>query len=99
MMVLMVKELFTHFRFSYLQLPCSTITGDLIFEPFWETIFRLERIGFKVLATTFDGASVNRKMVKLHDSGTLVLYKALNIYAKEERYIYSFGSSTFYQNY
>ena len=45
----------------------------------------------QVLATTTDGASVNRKMVKLHDSGTKVLYKALNIYAKEERYIYFFS--------
>uniref|UniRef100_A0A1X7TQE3 Transposable element P transposase-like RNase H domain-containing protein n=1 Tax=Amphimedon queenslandica TaxID=400682 RepID=A0A1X7TQE3_AMPQE len=59
MMVFMVKGLFTHFRFPYLQLPCFTIMGDLIFEPFWEAIFGLERIGFKVLATTFDGASVN----------------------------------------
>ena len=48
MMVFMVKGLFTPFRFPYLQLPCSTITGDLIFEPFWEAVFRLERIGFKV---------------------------------------------------
>ena len=27
-------------------------------------------------------------MVTLHDSSSRVLYKALNIYAKEERYIY-----------
>uniref|UniRef100_A0A1X7VDZ1 Uncharacterized protein n=1 Tax=Amphimedon queenslandica TaxID=400682 RepID=A0A1X7VDZ1_AMPQE len=65
--------------------------GDFIFKPFWEAIFRLERIGLKVLATSFDGASVNRKMVKVHDSGTKVLYEALNIYAKEERYIYYFS--------
>lgn len=47
-MVFMVRGLSTSFRFPYVQLPCSTITGDLIFEPFWEAIFHLERIGFKV---------------------------------------------------
>ena len=44
----MMKGLFTHFRFPYLQLTFSTKNGDLIFEPFWEAIFRLERTGFKV---------------------------------------------------
>ena len=50
MMVFMVRELFTAFRFPYAQLPCST---DLLFEPFWESIFRLKRIGFKVSALLF----------------------------------------------
>ena len=53
MTVFMVRGLFTAFRFPYAQLPCSTLTGDLQFEPFWEAIFRLERIGFKVSALLF----------------------------------------------
>ncbi len=30
--------------------------GDLLFQPFWEAVQCLERCGFKVMATTFDGA-------------------------------------------
>ena len=49
----MVRGLFKAFCFPYAQLPCSTLTGDLLFEPFWEAIFRLDRIGFKVSALLF----------------------------------------------
>ena len=34
-MVFMVKGLFTPLRFPSVQFPCSTITGDLLFHPFW----------------------------------------------------------------
>lgn len=43
-MVMMVKGLFTPLRYVYAQFPCTSITGDLLFEPFG----KLERIGFKV---------------------------------------------------
>lgn len=48
MMVFMVKGLFTPLRFPYAQFPCSSLTGDLLFHPFWQAVFRLERMGFKV---------------------------------------------------
>ena len=48
MMVFMVKGLFTPLRFPYAQFPCNTLTGDLLFQPFWQAVFRLERMGFKV---------------------------------------------------
>ena len=48
MLVIMVKGLFTPLRFAFAQFPCSSITGDLLFEPFWEAVFRLERMDFKV---------------------------------------------------
>ena len=47
-MMFMVKGLFTPLRFPYAQFPCSTVTGDLLFRPFWPAVFRLERMGFKV---------------------------------------------------
>ena len=53
MMVFMVRGIFTSFQYIYAQFPCSTLTGDLIFDPFWESIFRLERMGFKVTAWLF----------------------------------------------
>ena len=46
--VIMVKGLFTPLRFPYSHFPCTSITGDLLFDPFWEAIYRLERMYFKV---------------------------------------------------
>ena len=51
MMVMMVRGLFTTLRFPYAQFPCTHITGDLLFEPFWEAVYRLERMGLKVIIT------------------------------------------------
>lgn len=48
MMAIMVRGLFTPHRFAYAQFPCERITGDLLFQPFWESVYRLERIGVKV---------------------------------------------------
>ena len=45
MMVIMVKS---QLQFPYVQFPCTNVKGDLLFYPFWQTIFRLERMGFKV---------------------------------------------------
>lgn len=47
-MVVMVKGVFTPIRFAYAQFPCSSMTWDLLFQPFWEAVFRLERMDFKV---------------------------------------------------
>ena len=48
MMVFMVKGLMTRLQFPYAHFPCRDVTADLLFDPFWEAIFRLERLGFKV---------------------------------------------------
>ena len=48
MMVMMVRGLFTRLQFVYAQFPCASIVGEQLFRPFWETVFRLERMGFKV---------------------------------------------------
>ena len=48
MVVFMVRGLFTTLKFPYAQFPCSSLTGEQLFSPFWEAIFRLERMGFKV---------------------------------------------------
>ena len=38
-----------------------------------------------MLAATFDGASVNRRLVKVHDPGTKFVYKVPNVYAEDKR--------------
>ena len=47
-MTFMVRGLFSHLRFPYAYFPCHNITGDLLYDPFWEAVYRLERCGFKV---------------------------------------------------
>lgn len=39
--VFMVRGLFSSFRFPYAPFPCASVTGDLLFHPFWEAIYRL----------------------------------------------------------
>ena len=69
MMVFMVRGIFTSFQYIYAQFPCSTLIGDLIFDPFWESIFDsqyLIHFGNQsfilnkcVLKGTFKGALIN----------------------------------------
>lgn len=51
--VFMVRGLFSTLKFPYVQFPCSSLTGEQLFMPFWEVVFRLERMGFKVNITPF----------------------------------------------
>ena len=48
MMTFMVRGLFTTLQFPYSQFPCANVSGELLFDPFWEAVYRLERCGFKV---------------------------------------------------
>jgi hypothetical protein len=47
-MVFMVQGLLSPLSFPYVQFPCHKVTGQLLFDPFWKAIFRLERLGLKV---------------------------------------------------
>lgn len=48
MMTFMVRGLFSRLEFPYAHFPCHKVTGELLFDPFWEAVYRLERLGFKV---------------------------------------------------
>ena len=48
MMTFMVRGLCTKLSFPYAQFPCRNVTGDQLYDPFWEAVGRLERCGFKV---------------------------------------------------
>ncbi len=48
MMVFMVRGLFSKLQFAYAQFPCAKLSGDLLYEPFWEAVGRLEVCGLKV---------------------------------------------------
>ena len=46
MLVFMVRGLFSDLAFPYVQFSCNNLTGDLLVDPVWEAISRLERMGF-----------------------------------------------------
>ena len=89
MLVLMVRGLFSKLAFPYAQFACVSMTGDLLMDPVWEAISRLERQGIRVLALNCDGASVNRRLLKLHSKSGEFIHKVDNIFAPEaERSIF-----------
>ena len=51
---------FGHFASS------SGLTGTQIYNVIWEGVCQLEAIGLKVMAVVADGASSNRKFMKIH---------------------------------
>ena len=65
-LVIMVRGLFSKLNFPYVQFAVASLSGDLMVDPVWEAISRLERQGIRVLALTCDGASANRRLWKLH---------------------------------
>lgn len=60
MLVLMVRGIFRKLNYPYAQFACTNLSGDQLFDPVWQAISRLERLGFQVLTLTCDGASPNR---------------------------------------
>ena len=89
MMVFMVKGMLHKFDYPYAQFACHNMTGDLMFDPIWEAVARLERIGFFVMALCCDGASPNRRLWKLHSNGKELVYRVPNVYARDEgRFLY-----------
>ena len=89
MLVLMVRGIFQKLNYPYAQFACNNLSGDLMFDPVWEAISRLERMGFRVLGITCDGASPNRRLWKLHSSKNEMVYKAPNVFARDEpRFLY-----------
>ena len=87
MMVFMVRGLLHKYNYPYAQFACGkSMTGDLIFDPIWEAMARLERIGFFMLALCCDGASSNWK---LWNKDNELLYRVPNVYASDgQRFLY-----------
>ena len=85
MLVLMVRGLFNNVCFPYAQFACSSLTADLLVDPVWEAISRLERQDLRVLAITCDGASTNRRLWKMHSAGEALTYKVTNVFSQPMR--------------
>ena len=54
MTTFMVRGLFNKLQFAYVQFPCANVSGDLLYNPFWEAVYRVERCGLKVRSNTFN---------------------------------------------
>ena len=48
MMVFMVRGLFSSLQFPYAQFACADVTGEMLYDPFWEAVRRIETCGLKV---------------------------------------------------
>ena len=71
-------------NFPYAQFACADLSGDLLIDPVWEAISRLERQGFRVMALICDDASTNRRLWKLHNERKSdIVYKVDNIFASD----------------
>lgn len=78
------------FSVSYAQFACKSFSGDLIFNHSWKAVYRLERMGFKVIAATADGASPDWKFFQLHGESRTD-YKTLNPFAVDGQFLYFFS--------
>ena len=78
MLVIFVRGLFSKLNFAYAQFPCTSLSGDKLYDPFWEAVSRLELCGFKVMGLTCDGLSANRRLFSLHDPCAELLHKVPN---------------------
>ncbi len=47
-MVFVVRGLFNSLEFLYAQFPCAEVSGELLYDPFWEAVQRVENCGLKV---------------------------------------------------
>ena len=73
---------------------CSSVSGDQLYSLVWGCVRRLEACGFKVIALTCDGASANRKFLKLHKDSQGITYKTNNPYADEDRLVFFISDSS-----
>ena len=95
-LVFLIKSVVNPLSFSLATFATTGATSYQIFPIFWKAVNILENINLKVIAATADGASSNRKFFRMHkaldgDSQENVVYRAKNLFSKDERYIYFFA--------
>lgn len=67
---------------------CMSLSGDKLYDPFWEAMSYLELCEFKVMGLTCDGLSANCLLFSLHDPSAELLHKVPNPpnpYAEDDR--------------
>ena len=94
-LVFLVKSIVNPLSYSLATFATTGVKSFQIMPIFWKTVLYLEKFDLKVVPCTADGASPNRKFFRMHKAleckaGKDVVYRAKNIHAKENRFIYFF---------
>ncbi|CAG2208384.1 THAP9 [Mytilus edulis] len=89
-LVIMVRGIASNLKFPLAHFATAGITADQLFTILWEAVEILELdTGLKVLFITSDGASPNRRFIRLHaNNQNGIVYRATNLYADDGRHIY-----------
>ena len=79
--IFMVRGLFIKLNFPYATFPAKSVSADQLLPLYLEAVFRLERNGFRVIGTTLDVYSANRRLINIPaecSPDVPVKYKAQN---------------------
>jgi len=69
LLVFLIRSVVNPFKFSFANFATTGATSTQLFPIFWKAVYILERTcKLKVVATTCDGASPNRKFFRMHDA-------------------------------
>ena len=96
-LVFLVKSIVNPLSFSFASFATTGILAHQIMPIFWIAVCYLEQIDLHVIAATADGASPNRRFLRMHkflqgDSAVKdVIYRAKNIHSRDNRLIYFFA--------
>ena len=95
-LVLMVRGVSSNIKFPLSHFITNRVTSDQLFPILWEGVEILEvDLRLKVIFITSDEASPNRRFIRLQKVGgqAEVVYRADNIFASEDRYLYFFSDA------
>ncbi|XP_006822336.1 uncharacterized protein LOC102801799 [Saccoglossus kowalevskii] len=92
-LVLMVRGLASSLQMSLGYFPTDGCKSDNLYPIIWDTITWLEvTCNLKVMVSTSDGASWNRKFYRMHRvkgaPRDMVVFKTRNLWSDDERFIY-----------
>ena len=89
-LVVMVRGLSTTLKYPLAHFATNGVVSDQLFPILWEAVEILEvDLNLVVLFITSDGASPNRRFIRLHGGAERAcIYKTENIFAEEKRPIY-----------
>lgn len=97
MFVMMVMAVFSNITIPYAQFPIASAKAENIFPLLWRVIGNLELNGLHVLGVTGDGASVNRKLFRMHSKNKdKTIHKTTNIFSDEARDLFFFQTHLTY---
>ena len=92
MLSFMIKGITSFLKFLVASYRTSNITAEELYRRTWNTVSDIEKLGLYVRVITCDGASVNRKFIRMHppEDGQIgsVIYKTWHPRATERRLVY-----------